>query len=434
MAAADAIAAGFVGSVAGSWETGLIGAGWSVLALAVTGMYRPRLRLSALDDAPRVLLAVAAAQVATVVTAPALLDMPAPEATTLRWLPPLAVAGVLLGRHVACTLLRRARRRSGGEPTLIVGSGEVAVRLAATLLANREYGLAPVGLVGPPPSGTRPALPVPLLGPVESLAQVATECQVRHLIVAFPAAPDADLVAALRDCRRQGRTVFFVPRLYEMDVTGVGAELVQSIPLVRMRPAAPHRWEWRIKRLVDIVGASIGLVVLAPLLLACAVAVRWETGRDGVLFRQERVSRDGRCFSMMKFRSLTPSTDIESHIRWSITSDARVGPVGRVLRRTSLDELPQLVNVLRGDMSLVGPRPERPFFVEKFRMRYHRYGDRHRVPTGITGWAQIHGLRGDTSIEERASFDNYYIENWSLGLDAKIVLRTIASIVHFGRG
>jgi lipopolysaccharide/colanic/teichoic acid biosynthesis glycosyltransferase len=145
------------------------------------------------------------------------------------------------------------------------------------------------------------------------------------------------------------------------------------------------------------------------------------------------VGRDGKPFTIMKFRSLTPSSVLESQVKWNINTDARLGPVGKLLRFSSLDELPQLLNVLRGDMSLVGPRPERPYFVDEFQRTYTGYLDRHRVPVGITGWAQIHGLRGDTSIEERVRFDNHYIEHWSLGLDVKIILRTVGSMLSIHR-
>jgi len=164
----------------------------------------------------------------------------------------------------------------------------------------------------------------------------------------------------------------------------------------------------------------------------CALAVRWEGG-PGVLFRQDRVGVDGRQITVLKFRSLRPVSDDESATRWSIADDARLGPVGRLLRSTSLDELPQLWNVITGAMSLVGPRPERPHFVEQFGARVPRYMARHRVPAGLTGWAQVHGLRGDTSIEHRAGFDNYYIENWSLWGDIKIMLRTLQQVLP-GRG
>jgi lipopolysaccharide/colanic/teichoic acid biosynthesis glycosyltransferase len=149
-----------------------------------------------------------------------------------------------------------------------------------------------------------------------------------------------------------------------------------------------------------------------------------------VLFKQLRVGIDGRGFELLKFRSMKPATDLESETKWNIGDDERVGRVGRFLRRSSLDELPQLWNILRGDMTLVGPRPERPHFVAQFTESHPRYTARHRVPAGLTGWAQVHGLRGDTSIEDRARFDNFYIENWSLWLDVKIIFWTVAQIVR----
>ena len=180
---------------------------------------------------------------------------------------------------------------------------------------------------------------------------------------------------------------------------------------------------------MDITLSGAALVLLSPIMGACALAVRLEGG-PGVFFRQERVGLDGRKFTVLKFRSLQPATDGESSTRWNVSRSDRLRPVGRFLRKTSLDELPQLWNVLRGDMSLVGPRPERPHFVKQFQDRVPRYIARHRVPAGLTGYAQVHGLRGDTSIEHRASFDNYYIENWSLWGDIKIMLRTVQEVVR----
>ena len=167
--------------------------------------------------------------------------------------------------------------------------------------------------------------------------------------------------------------------------------------------------------------------MLAPVLAVCAVAVAAGVGRP-VLFRQARVGLDGRQFTLVKFRSLTPVDEQESSSHWNIAQDARMSRVGRLLRRSSLDELPQLWNIVRGDMSLVGPRPERPSFVDQFTNSFPRYMARHRVPAGLTGWAQVHGLRGDTSIEDRARFDNHYIENWSLWQDVTIILRTVAQV------
>ena len=161
---------------------------------------------------------------------------------------------------------------------------------------------------------------------------------------------------------------------------------------------------------------------------AVALGVRLEGG-PGIIFRQVRVGLDGRPFTMLKFRSLRPADDLESQTMWNVSQDHRMGPVGKIIRATSLDELPQLVNVIRGDMSVVGPRPERPHFVKEFTSRIPRYTGRHRVPAGLTGLAAVHGLRGDTSIDDRTMLDNYYIENWSLWLDVKVLLQTVSSAV-----
>jgi lipopolysaccharide/colanic/teichoic acid biosynthesis glycosyltransferase len=205
---------------------------------------------------------------------------------------------------------------------------------------------------------------------------------------------------------------------------------IWGVPLLPISGGPTRRTTWRVKRLCDVVLSGMALLLLAPCLLACAAAVRWEAG-PGVLFRQERVSQDGRRFTMLKFRTLKPAEE-RSPLRWSDSRDHRTGLVGSLLRATSLDELPQFWNVLRGDMSLVGPRPELPVFVDQFTSSVPRYSSRMRVPSGLTGWSQVHGLRGNTSIDDRAAFDNHYILNWSLWRDLKIMLRTGMQVV--GRG
>jgi exopolysaccharide biosynthesis polyprenyl glycosylphosphotransferase len=236
-------------------------------------------------------------------------------------------------------------------------------------------------------------------------------------------------VDIIRTCDRLDCELFIVPRLFELHHrSGRDLEVVWGMPLTRLRRAPFRRVSWRLKRVVDVVVSAAALVVTAPLLAVIALLVRREGG-PGVIFRQERVGVDERPFTLLKFRSMRPVDEGESATRWSIAEDDRVGPVGRFLRRTSLDELPQLWNVLRGDMSIVGPRPERPHFVNEFASTTPRYLARHRVPCGMTGWAQVHGLRGDTSIADRARFDNYYIEHWSLWLDLKIVVRTVTAVL-----
>jgi len=412
----DGLAAAAIGYLTGAALPAAL-----VVLLAAAGLYRSRMTHAVLDDLPRIALAVV-----VLVAGSAVLSLP--DGPRL-WAPAL-LGAVLVARVLGYRLIRWRRRRTPGRAAIVVGSGEFATRVADALREDRAYGISPVGFVGPP-ALTQPTLPV--LAPAAELERAVARYKPLHLIVAFPAIPDADLVQTLRRCRRYGVTVHVIPRLFELAVGCGRTELVRGIPLARLRPEPAQLRRWVLKRLIDVVGALIGLILLAPVFLLCALATFWESGKHGVLFRQERVGRDGKPFTILKFRSLTPTSDLESQVKWNINNDLRLGPVGKVLRFSSLDELPQLVNVLRGDMSLVGPRPERQFFVDQFQRTYTGYADRHRVPTGITGWAQIHGLRGDTSIEDRVRFDNHYIEHWSLGMDFKIILRTVGAMLSIHR-
>lgn len=409
-----------------------------VVLFAVAGLYRPRLHFSPLDDVTRALLCmVAVLPLGAWWKLSTLLAPPWFKAAPFLW--PLAMfGGFLISRAITYKAIHGTRRRTIGASTVVVGTGSIGLRVAEVLREDPAFGLCPVGVVGPAPV-TGEGTPVRRLGDAGDLDVVIAEHRPDAVVVTFPGTPDEDLVGTLRECRRLGVTVFVVPRLFDLAVRST--ELVHGIPLVRL-PARRGAIGRAAKRVVDVAGAATGLLLLSPVLLVCALLVRAESlcrrGRppgegSKVIFRQERIGQDDRPFTIMKFRSLTPSSDLESQVRWNINNDARVGRLGRLLRNSSLDELPQLLNVLRGDMSLVGPRPERPFFVEQFRRTYTGYGDRHRMPVGITGWAQIHGLRGDTSIEERTRFDNYYIENWSLGLDLKIIARTVGSMLSINR-
>ena len=394
---------------------------------AVAGLYRSRLALSVLDDAPKLVARGLAS--ATVVMAAEMVLGGHPNTDLLVAAGMYGVAVVLLrtAAYVVVRSVRRARRIA--HRTLVIGAGEVGGRLVSVLMEHPEYGLVPVGFLDSNPLLGPAERQIPLLGGHGDLAAVIERFEIGEVILAFGSEPESGMVDILRTCDRLNCEIFLVPRLFEMySGAGPAVDSVWGLPLVRMHRAAFRSPSWRLKRGFDVVVSAVVLALISPLLLAIAIGVRCQGPH--VLFRQERVGLDGRPFELLKFRSLRPADEAESATLWTLLGDRRMTRFGQFLRRTSLDELPQLWNVLIGDMSLVGPRPERPFFVAKFSEKLPRYTHRHRVPAGMTGWAQVHGLRGDTSVDDRARFDNYYIENWSLWLDIKILLRTTFSMIH----
>jgi lipopolysaccharide/colanic/teichoic acid biosynthesis glycosyltransferase len=235
-------------------------------------------------------------------------------------------------------------------------------------------------------------------------------------------------VDALRSCDVEA-DVHVLPTLHGLLPRRFGDDEIWGLPLVRLKRNPLRRSvRRRVKRAMDIVGASVALAFAAPIMACVAVAVRRELGPD-ILFRQRRVGLDGREFELVKFRSMKPVVE-GSPKAWSAAAPDRLGPVGRLIRKYSLDELPQLVNVLKGDMSLVGPRPELPEFVEEFSAMVPDYRHRARAPAGLTGLSAVVGLRGDTSIHQRAYFDNLYIDDWSLWSDVRILLRTSGAVLR----
>ena len=395
--------------------------------LGVGGLYRHRITLSVLDDLPAIvgrLLVVAAVGA----TFRQLLSNDVEFASRIR-LAAGAIVLVLAGRTVVYSLQRKIRARGLiSYRTLVLGAGRTGHDLATLIGDHPECGLSAVGFYDPDPLPIR-ARTLPVFGADTDLAEIIEQLSVAVVVVAYSSVNSKMLVDLLRACDRLDCEIFLVPRLYELSAPlSRQAEHIWSMPLVRLNRAPYRSLGWRVKRLIDIAGAGIGLLLLAPILAAIALLVRLDGG-PGVLFRQERISKDNRRFTIYKFRTLRPVDTNESATKWNIRHDDRLRPIGKFLRSTSLDELPQLWNVLRGDMSIVGPRPERPHFVGQFSEEYPRYRARHRVPCGLTGWAQVQGLRGDTSIEERARFDNHYIDTWSLWNDVKIMLRTATALL-----
>jgi exopolysaccharide biosynthesis polyprenyl glycosylphosphotransferase len=409
-----------------SWEVAGTFFAIALVLLANGGLYRSRLYLSVLDDLPSLIgRAIVAGSLATVI---GILENQWASRSILYFTGVFALLQIIT-RSVVFAVARRARKaRRVRHRTLIMGGGEVGALLARTLIDRPETGLDPIGFLDDDPLLSLADWPVPHIGSNADLVDIVTSRGVDHIVVAFGSAREAAVVDVLRTCDRLACEILFVPRFYEVHSTARDMEIAWGIPLVRMRRAPFRSLSWRLKRLLDIAFSVAALAFLAPVLATCALAVRINVGSP-ILFRQERVGLDGRPFTLLKFMSLRPVDTQESAQNWNIGNDNRLTAIGKILRRTSLDELPQLWNILRGDMSLVGPRPERPYFVDKFTNQFPRYMARHRVPAGLTGTAQVHGLRGDTSIADRARFDNYYIENWSLWEDVKILLRTFSQVL-----
>jgi exopolysaccharide biosynthesis polyprenyl glycosylphosphotransferase len=331
---------------------------------------------------------------------------------------------LLLFRLISYKLNCRARSRGFDlEDTLVVGTGPVGVDVASALTGNPQFGLVPCGFV----DRFDDELTLPMVGRPEHLPEILERSGVRHVVLAFGAAGEQELVGIIRRVQDPAVKFYAVPRLFELGVShnDVGHEL-DGLPLVPVRRAGVASHMWPVKRAFDVLVASALLVLTSPIFVASALAVKL-TSPGPVFFRQVRIGIGGRRFEILKFRTMRVNED--SCTQWSVDEDDRVTSAGRFLRPTHLDELPQFLNVLKGEMSLVGPRPERPHFVEQFASEIDGYHDRHRVPVGITGWAQVNGYWGDTSIETRVRLDNRYIENWSLWRDLVIGLRTVPTLL-----
>ncbi len=439
-----------------------LGLPWTVVIVSVclvglisSGQYVPRPRLNMAEElrsafSVTVLTCIAGAG------AVLLLD-PSRSGSGDAALVTCVVAGVLVsaGRAGLFAGERIARRRSRvGSRTLIVGAGKVGMLTASRLLSDPSMGLRPIGFLDKEPLGqaTDAEVPeLPILGASWDLEYVVAEHEVDQVVIAFSTAPNEVLLDLVRRCWDLGVGVRVVPRLFEVEGVRAEVQRVGALPLVALKSSDPRGAAVSVKYAVDRAVAAIALLLLAPLLALIALAVLVTAGRP-ILFRQKRMGRDGHHFEILKFRTMrgVPDEDGDNNHRWAELTLAGAGrdpeaalgsresaadrrtPLGALLRSWSLDELPQLWNVLRGDMSLIGPRPEVAHHAELFQGAIARYSARHRVKSGLTGWAQVNGLRGETSLSDRIEWDNFYIENWSLWLDLRILLRTLP--VLFGQG
>lgn len=334
------------------------------------------------------------------------------------------VAESLMRKSVRYGLRRMRRKGYNVKHILLVGYSRAGEEYINKIKANPEWGYEVCGIlddhvpVGAVYKGVR------VTGEIETLQTVLTDNQLDEIGITLSLSDYDRLEAIVKLCEKSGVHTKFIPdynsvipsRPYLEDLDGLAVVNIRRVPLNNMA-------NMLMKRLVDIAGALAAIVLCSPFMLTAAIAVK-VTSRGPLIFKQERVGLHNKPFQMYKFRSMEVQSDADEKKGWTVKNDPRVTKVGRLLRSTSIDELPQLFNVLKGDMSMIGPRPERPLFVEKFREEIPRYMIKHQVRPGITGWAQVNGYRGDTSIKKRIEYDLYYIENWSMAFDMKILFLT----------
>ncbi|MGU3293536.1 sugar transferase [Williamsia sp. M5A3_1d] len=416
-----------------------------VMTFALQQMYRKQLRRNFLDELPRVQTTLAVAAVLTLGFIVTFLTQSSQTGitTTKIWI--CAVVLVTGGRFARVVIQRTLRTRHGSlAPTLVVGDGPIAHQLIQRMREMPEYGLRPVGIlaatplrVAAEPTASDPvSSDIPRLGPPLAIADAIASTHAEEVIVAAQDIDDDQLARIVRAAHRRGLRAWVLPRAHDAVGARARVDHLGGVPLLILPRVNPRGWQFAMKHLIDRVAGTLGLLLISPLFLTLMLLVRLSSPGP-IFFSQERVGRNGKVFGCLKFRSMRPPTEADE--AFELTAGAAPGgvegvdrrtKVGKIMRSTSMDELPQLINVVRGDMSLVGPRPERPEFVELFEMQIRRYGERHRVKAGVTGWAQVHGLRGQTSIADRAEWDNYYIENWSVLLDLKILALTVLTFLH----
>jgi Undecaprenyl-phosphate glucose phosphotransferase len=321
-------------------------------------------------------------------------------------------------------LMQMRRKGINLRQVLIVGSGDLGKSVADKIDLHPEIGFKIVGFLSHIPGDVGKKLgKYEVLGDVKEVSRFLEEKSIDQLFIALPLnAPDC-LEDVLKDLREEKVDIQVVPDLMKFMNLSSGIEDFDGLPIVNLTGTPLYGWNIIIKRITDIVCAGIGLIVLGPFMALIALLIRLES-KGKVIYSQERVGLDGQVFSMMKFRSMLEGAEQKSGPVWAIENDDRKTRIGNILRKTSLDELPQLFNILKGEMSLVGPRPERPHFVENFKKSIPSYMLRLKMKAGLTGWAQVNGWRGNTSLEKRIEYDLYYIKHWSFWFDIKIMAMT----------
>ena len=338
----------------------------------------------------------------------------------------LTIVFVTFGRLLHGSLRSLLWRRGiGCDRVLVVGTGDVARLLLEKVQHAPHLGYQALGLVADGSQDVPEGVPV--LGTTEQLPELVERYEVDEVLIGLPEAPRERILDIISKCDRSRIGIKVYPDVFQIIASELSIGDLNGLPMLNVRDVALRGWRLALKRAFDLVVGSAALVFFSPLMLLIALLIKLESPGPA-LYVQERMGLDAKPFPMIKFRTMRVDAEKETGPVWAKPNDPRCTRIGAILRRYSLDELPQLINVVLGDMSLVGPRPERPVFVEQFRQSIPRYMDRHREKAGMTGWAQVNGLRGDTSIVERTKYDLWYVENWSLLLDIKILIRTLFRI------
>jgi exopolysaccharide biosynthesis polyprenyl glycosylphosphotransferase len=334
----------------------------------------------------------------------------------------LTIVLVTLGRLLYARLMWVLQSRGVGQArVLIVGTGETGRMILHAIQRSPGLGYEVAGMVSQ--DSQRQDLGVPVLGNTDELPSVIRAHNIDEVIIALPEAPSDVILPIISDCHRARVATKVYPSVFQLITSDLSIGHLGGLPLLTVRDTVLRGWRLTLKRTMDVVVTGVGLVLLAPFMLLMAVVIKLDSpGR--AFYTQERMGLDEKPFQMIKFRSMSEGAEDETGPVWAVKEDPRRTRLGALIRRYSLDELPQLINVFIGEMSLVGPRPERPVFVEQFKQIVPRYVERHQEKAGMTGWAQVNGLRGDTSIVERTKYDLYYIENWSILFDMKILIKT----------
>ncbi len=387
------------------------------------GLYAPRRAASRLGEARKL---IEASVLGTLIAAAATFFWHRPiSRLVLLMFVMLSTAGLLLFRMALRAGLAEIRRRGlNGRSVLIVGTGVLARAVYERFGDHPEAGFHVIGCLGPSSTGFGGAHP-PKLGDFSDLHRIVSDKEVDQVVIALDHGDPVDPIKLLHELRDTTAAVRLAPDLLGLQTLQAGIEDFDGLPMIRLVESPLLGWNRIYKRAFDIAVAALLLVLGAPILAAIALGIRLTSPGAPLLYRQQRMGLDGRTFTMFKFRTMIPDAEARTGPRWAVRDDPRRTPFGAFLRKLSLDELPQLWNVLRGEMSLVGPRPERPPFIHEFRSRIPGYMLRHKMKAGMTGWAQVNGCRGNTSIEKRLEYDIDYARRWSLLFDLKIILLTL---------